>query len=164
MGGFMQFTESDSGSKDRAKKRAKRFSEQLTVEGRWRLKAWWYEVWMTARMYCLAWAFDTGTLFSTIRIEESRSMPEGYPYEVAFSSQNEMVNSMIIAGGYAINPKSGRIVDYAQFVHDGHFTVGGRWMPPKPFLRQAIEDHRAELDMILKNCIEKVAETEWAGD
>lgn len=163
MGGFMQFTETDFGSKGRAKKATERFPKRLTAEGKWRLKAWWLKVLGTAQMLCLAWAFDTGTLYSTIRIEENRPMPEGFPFEVAYASQNQMINSMIMAGGMAINPKTGRIVDYAQAVHDGHFTTGGRWIPERPFLREAVNMHSTELDAILNKCVEESIQREWVG-
>jgi len=164
MSGFIRFTETDYGSKRRAKKATEEYSKRLTMEGKWRLKAWWYEVLGTAQMLCLAYAFDTGTLWESIRIEEGRPMPEGYPYEVAFASQNEMINSMIIAGGIGINPKTGRVCDYAQAVHDGHFSRSGAWIPEKPFLREAIERHMAELDKILDTCIKKVGREVWAGE
>lgn len=111
MGGFIKFTETDFGSKSRAKYRAKRFSERLTTEGKWRLKEWWNRVLLTAQMLCLGWAFDTGTLWGSIRIEEKDiGSREGFPFEVAFTSENVMIHSQIIAGGSDyINPKTGRI-------------------------------------------------------
>lgn len=165
MGGFVEFTESDLGSKGRAKKACRDFPTRITKEGKWRLKAWWQRVLTTAQMLCMGWAFDTGTLWGSIRIEENKQYDEGFPYEVVFGSKNEMINSQIVAGGTDyLNPKTGRVCDYAQAVHDGHFTRSGRWIPEKPFLRMAIEMHRAELDKILQECITIGEKQEWVGD
>lgn len=164
MSGFMRFTETDFGSKGRAIKATEDFPKKLTSECRWRLKVWWFIVWQEARTLCMGWAYDTGTLHDTIRIEEDKPMPEGYPFEVSFASQNKILTSMIVAGGILINPKTGRIVDYAQAVHDGHFTVSGKWVPPRPFLEIAIELHRPELDAILKICMETTEREVWAGE
>lgn len=156
------FVETDYGSKGRAKAAAKGFSIEVTKEAKWRLKAWWFRVKETARALC---PVDTGTLQATIRIQEKGlAMEGGYPFEVVYAPQNELISSEIIAGGMLINPKTGRIVDYAQAVHDGHFTRGGKFTPPQPFLQNAINLHIKELDKILGDAIKMAESKVWIGD
>lgn len=68
----------------------------------------------TAKTLC---PVDTGALMSSIRWERRG------PYEAA----------LIAGGGGFINPRTGREVDYARYVHDGTSR-----MPARPFLLQAI--------------------------
>jgi len=64
---------------------------------------------------------DTGALMRSIRAERRG------PYETA----------LIAGGGGFINPRTGREVDYARYVHDGTSR-----MPARPFLLQAIISQR----------------------
>lgn len=159
-GGFIQFTETDFGSKGRAKRATEEFPKGITREGKWRLEAWWFQVLQTARALC---PVDTGTLMSTIRIEMKGTSETG-SYEISFVPKSDMLNSEIVAGGMLINPKTGRMCDYAQAVHDGHFTRSGKWVPEQPFLRMAVNLHIHELDKILLECVDKNVRTIWVGE
>lgn len=64
---------------------------------------------------------DTSALMSSIRAERRG------PYESA----------LVAGGGGYINPRTGREVDYARYVHDGTSR-----MPARPFLLQAIISQR----------------------
>lgn len=158
--GFWELIETDYGSKGRAKTATEQFPIEVTKEAKWRLKAWWYTVKETARALC---PVDTGTLQSTIRIQERGRPPEGY-YEVVYAPKNELINSQIIAGGLMVNPKTGRICDYALAVHDGHFTRSGKFIPEQPFLRMAIQLHIKELDKILADSVKMAERKVWVGD
>jgi len=72
----------------------------------------WYEA--SARAFC---PVDTAALMSSIRTEVRG------PHEIA----------LIAGGGGFINPRTGRKVDYARFVHDGTSR-----MPARPFMMQAV--------------------------
>jgi len=163
MSGFIEFTETDYGSKARAKAVLEEFPKELTAECRWRIRVWWEKVLDMARQLCAAWAYDTGTLYNTIRIED-QTISLGGSFEKAVSPEAELIDSMIVAGGLLINPKTGRICDYAQAVHDGHFTRGGRWIPPKPFLQVAIDMFTEELITIINTALDKTINTIWIGE
>lgn len=72
---------------------------------------------------------DTAALMISIRAERRG------PYKTA----------IIAGGGGYINPRTGREVDYARYVHDGTSR-----MPARPFLLQAIliEVHKFALEML----------------
>lgn len=157
--------ETDMGSKGRAQTACKEFPMELSAETSWRLRVWWEKVLMTAKALC---PIDTGTLSTSGRIETMSGPTEGGAlgefYEKAMGFDNELINSMIVFGGLLINPKTGRICDYAQAVHDGHFTVNGRWIPPRPFIEMAINIHIAELESIIGKSVDKAAEAVWTGE
>lgn len=157
---FISITETDNGSKGRAITAADRFPEELSVEAKWKIRVWWEKVLDTARALC---PVDTGTLQTTIRIEDI-DMDFGSYFEKTFSPQHELINSQIVAGGLLVNPKTGRVCDYAQAVHDGHFTRSGRWMPPVAFIEMAIQIHSPELDYIMSKALDKVINTVWVGN
>jgi len=158
---FIDIIETDYGSKARAIKATKKFSKELTAKARWRLVYWWEEVLATARALC---PVKTGTLQTTGRIEEIDPSIGGY-FEVGMTLEDtNMISKMIVFGGMLINPDTGRLCDYAQAVHDGHFTRSGRWIPPNPFIEMAIQIHMQELDVILGKSIDEVIETVWIGE
>ena len=71
---------------------------------------------------------DTGSLKTSIRLQV-RPRPSAHKINVSVS-----------AGGYVTNPKTGLKVNYASFVE-----YGTRKMAPRPYMRPAIEKHKAEL-------------------
>jgi len=164
--GFFQHTETDLGSKGRAKVACEELPLKITQEAKWRMKVVWFKVLETARSLCMGYGiFRTGTLYRTIRIEEKgTTIGEGAPFEVVFTSKSEMISSEIVAGGLLINPETGRICDYAQAVHDGHFTRGGSWVPPRPFIRDAVYIHIDELLKAAGQGIDSAVNTIWIGD
>lgn len=153
-------TESDFGSKGRAKTATGRLGPEISKETKWRLRAWWERVKETAKSLCVGYgAFDTGSLYRTIRIERKAISIGGAPtFMVTVSPEHELINSQIVAGGMLINPKTGRIVDYAAAVHDGSMK-----MPARPFLQDAVNIHINELNKILNDGIDKALNTVWVG-
>lgn len=76
-------------------------------------------------------------------------------------AQHELIKHKIVAGGMLTHPKTGRIVDYAQAVHDGHFTPNGTFVPPNPFIDTAINIHIGELYQILEQSVDNSVNTVW---
>lgn len=112
---------------------------------------------------------DTGALDSTIRLEDiSASMESSIGTEMGYTppisediQSTEVVREAgfgkrIVAGGMAINPRTGREVDYASYVHDGHFTKGGGFVMPRPFLDDAMREAEAYLESVWTKYSQKV--------
>lgn len=160
---FIEITETDMGSKARAKKATERFPKELTAQTRWKLVYWWEQVLATAQALC---PVKTGTLQATGRIEETDpSIGVGSYFERGMTIEDvNMISKMIVFGGMLVNPDTGRICDYAQAVHDGHFTRSGRWIPPNPFIEMAIQIHIQELYSILGKSVDDVINTVWVGE
>ena len=76
-------------------------------------------------------AVDTGSLRDSIRVEEVPTQNEDYMRQIR-----------VRAGGYVTNPKTGRKVDYAQFVE-----------AREPFLEPAFEMVRDNILSILNELI-----------
>jgi len=74
---------------------------------------------------------DTGSLQRSIRRQHHVS--EGHIHSVA-----------VTAGGYVVNPKTGRLVDYGPYLE-----YGTSKMPPSPFMQPALEMSRALLLAVL---------------
>lgn len=81
-----------------------------------------------AKMLCRAMAYDTGSLMKSIS-KEKIARPAGNVFSIS-----------VTAGGRITNPKTGRLVDYAIYVHEGTSR-----QPGKPFLRMAYEWNRERL-------------------
>lgn len=147
------FTEKDFGTKRKAREACKRVVKKLDRKFKEAARAYWMKVWMDARMLCRTMAYDTGTLYSSIRLiwmVGYQGGPEqpfaGEVFDVAVSSEGVDMVAMIKAGGEGyINPKTGWYVDYAQAVHDGT-----RYMIARPFLTMAIDMNEAYLSEILQ--------------
>lgn len=120
---------------------------------------WWKRVRDLAKSKC---PVDTGTLQSTIRIIYSPVTEIGFGafYEVTATETNIEVDRMLVAGGMLINPKTGRICDYAEVVHDG-FPPENR--PANPFLDDAINEMEPELMTIMSQFMNEI-EREWRRD
>lgn len=79
---------------------------------------------------------DTGALMGSIRVE-----PRG-PHAVA----------LVAGGAQYVNPRTGRPVDYARFVHDGTSRT-----PARPFLLQAVLSERLRfVREVLKRTVEAI--------
>jgi len=161
---FWGFAESDFGSKGRTKKAVETLPIEIDKQEKWRLRAWWFRVKETAKTLFMGYrAFDTGTLYRTIRIEQKGVSVWGAPtFMVTFSPEHELIDSQIVAGGMLINPKTGRICDYAESVHDG--TGRNLSKGERPFLRDAINIHLNELNRILNTGVDKALNTVWVGE
>jgi hypothetical protein len=158
--GFLVLDETDLGSKARARMACDELPNSIARETRWRLRLWWYQVLETAKALC---PVDTGTLWLTIRVEEGTPDSPNFEMIVALP-QDTLINMSIVAGGLLINPKTGRICDYAQAVHEGHFIRSGNWIPPRPFLSDAMNMHQDELYRIIDRSMEKSIDTVWVGE
>ena len=102
-----------------------------------------------ARSHC---PVDTGTLRRTIRLEDEPKGGGGLGGKIHGEVERRAgFGKRITAGGMLINPKTGRICDYATFVHDGHYTVKGNFVPARPFLDEALRD----ADQFLIKCADK---------
>jgi len=144
--GFI-FGETDHGTKRQCITALRRTSKKLSKKFIEAMNQYWWKVFQTTKRLCIEMgAFDTGTLYESIRLIYQYE-PTGGLFEVAASSAGVDVVAMIkIGGGTFINPKTGKVVDYAQAVHDGT-----RYMSPRPFLTLAI----AECEPFLQNILQK---------
>ena len=84
-------------------------------------------------------AVDTGSLRQSIRIEVGKTIVPGLSstglYEIARTDVDNYAY-IIAGGGGIINPRHKREVDYAQAVHDGHFTTKKQKIAVITFNRQ----------------------------
>ena len=143
-------TETDSGTKESAKRALSETYRKLDKEFVEAVKEYWYRVWLTAKQLCLQYgAFDTGALYESIELVWER-VPYGGLFEIRVSSRGTEVVAMIRVGGSGyINPKTGKFIDYAQAVHDGT-----RYMNARPFLTDAIALNEGFLQAILTKHID----------
>lgn len=107
---------------------------------------------------------DTGTLRASIRLENEPKGGGGLGGKIHGEVERHAGwGKRVVAGGMLINPKTGNICDYATFVHDGHFTRTGSFVPPRPF----IDDALREADEYLIKCADKYLAKigkEWEKD
>lgn len=116
------------------------------------LVLWWQKVVMDAKAACLAYgAYDTGALYESIRtITRDDAGELGQHWEKVVDI-NPMLDRVLVAGGAPyINPKTKKIVDYAQAVHDGHVTSGGNYVSRRPFLTDAVTANLPDLHKLLE--------------
>ena len=146
-----QFTETDSGTKEKAKRALGRTHRDLGKKFREAAESYWWKVWETARQLCIEFgAFDTGTLYESIRLIWQYE-PYGGLYEVGVSSAGVNMYAMIKVGGMEyINPKTGRVCNYAQAVHDGT-----QYMAARPFLTDAIAICEGYLQAVLQGSVDE---------
>lgn len=144
-----------------------RIQEHANERFREAIDEWWEKVRDLAKTLCRDMGvWDTGTLHDTIRIiSGGTELGIGYGgyYEVVVSPTDIQVDRMLIAGGMLINPKTGRICDYAEAVHDGHFTKSGTYVAGRPFLSMALDLAEPELRLILNKFMDE-QEKEWMRD
>ena len=148
--GFI-FTETDSGTKEKAKLALGRTHRDLGRKFREAAESYWWKVWETARQLCIEYgAVDTWTLYESIRLVWQYE-PYGGLYEVGVSSAGVNMYAMIKVGGMEyINPRTGRPVNYAQAVHDGT-----RYMVARPFLTDAIAMNEGYLQAVLQGNVDE---------
>lgn len=53
----------------------------------------------------------------------------------------------------------GAAAPYAGYVHDGHMSTGGTWVPGDPFMQDAIDQYAGSFGDTISAAIEKLAET-----
>ena len=76
---------------------------------------------------------DTGSLQKSIR--KQHHLSQGHVHSIGVS-----------AGGYIVNPKTGRIVNYARYLE-----YGTSRMPPHPYMTPALEQNRPFLVLVLRD-------------
>ena len=76
---------------------------------------------------------DTGSLQTSIR--KQHHVSQGHIHAIGVS-----------AGGYIVNPKTGRIVNYARYLE-----YGTSRMPPRPYMTPALEQNRPFLVLLLRD-------------
>jgi len=152
------FTKTDEGTEKKTRRAMKRVVKYNKDEFEKAIMRYWWKVWQDARRLCMEYgAYDTGTLYDTIRIEWNPAGVGGPTYEVAVGPDRVEVIGMIRAGGMLINPKTGKIVNYAESVHEG--TGKNLAKGPRPFLTDAILMNESFLDQIINKYLNKLGET-----
>lgn len=153
-------TETDKGSKQRAIRATVETAKVGATASQQEMLRWLNRVVMIAKQLC---PVDTGTLARTIRIVTQA--PTGGFFEVTKDPLSNQigVTALITAGGWMINPKTGRICDYAQLVHDGGPTSrGAGYRAGIPFLTMAIDQSESEYQQMVKRIGDAHAKR-WAG-
>ena len=141
-----------------------RMDEVAETEFEKLINDWWRRVRDLAKSLCREMgAYDTGTLYNTIRIIYAPMTPVGFGafYEVTAGPRSINVDRMLVAGGLLINPNTGRICDYAQVVHDGGGI--GRNARPREFMTIALEIMEPELMTIMEGMVSQ-QEREWGRE
>jgi len=153
----IEIRESDDGTKQALADALKMLQEGIGEgkEIRKELGDVWKKIRDDAKALCRIMAYDTGTLWSTIRIS---SIPTGTMLG-GFSKIKAITifEGTIIAGDITkINPKSNKPCDYAMWVHDGHRDKSGKMVPPKPFLTESIAKNEDELNKAIDRALKKL--------
>jgi len=159
---LIKIQETDMGSKDRARKAIGEIIQHRPVEFNQKMQEYVSSVYRDARRLCpVGTSFSTGikgyvggTLRSSIRLQKPQHVPKGSHV----AGRDIGLDFYIIAGGPPFrNPNTGRIVNYAQAVHDGTMK-----MAPRPFLTQALDMNRAKQDKAMKEYLDSI-ERRWKG-
>jgi len=133
--------ESGNGTKVACQKALKKLTKDVAKAYKKAVTEYWWHVYETARRLCIEYgAIDTWALYQTIELIWEHEY-SGDLYEIAISSTSgvEMTAMIRVGGTGAINPKTGRYVDYAAIVHDGGpHPRGGGYFRARPFLTDAI--------------------------
>lgn len=149
--------EDDAGTKKSLEDALKRLQRGIEEgkEIRDELDTVWKKIRDDAKSFCRAMAYDTGTLWGTIRIS---SVPSGMMLGGFSKIKSIMIfDKAIIAGDITkINPKSKKPCDYAMWVHDGHRDKLGKMVPPKPFLTEALAKNETELNKAIDRALKKL--------
>lgn len=158
--------ETDRGSKKRAMQATTRTARAGATATQREMIQWLNKVVMVAKGLCPIGTpastgmkgYIGGTLATTIRVVTQA--PTGGFFEITKDPlQNKIgVTALITAGGWLINPNTGRVCDYAQAVHDGTFK-----MAPRPFLTMAIDQCEPEYRLMVKK-IQDAQANAWKGD
>jgi len=153
-----EMTEDDGGTKEKVGKIIKQDRQAVAENFEQAMDVWWMNVKATAERLCIEYkCVDTWTLFNSIRIEFIGAGPHGaYAVTGEVYGPIEITRLIVAGGGVYINPKTGRVCDYAESVHDG--TGKNIAKGPRPFLTDAIEVERPELRRILTRFFDKIKE------
>lgn len=150
-------TETDLGTKQQTKEWLERKFSDKTQWGRiW--AEFWEKVELDAFILCPKESWGLALSIRVVNAEEVQGLRQAPVFGAAsryvgpaYVMEN---NKAIVAGGLSyINPKTGKPVTYAQAVHDGHFTKTGSWVPPNPFLTDAVARNLPYLDFLIDRYI-----------
>jgi len=152
--GTVTLHETDYGTKDSTRKAIKRILRKKPKKFRDAIEKYIDSVLLDAKNICRQRAYDTGALHDSIRVERQKDVGGG-----SFEAGRDVFNEfMILAGGAPfINPKTGKVVDYAQAVHDG---VPSRGRPVVPFLTDAVAMNKPTYDRLADEYL-KWIQKEW---
>ena len=150
--------EDDAGTKGALLENLGETQETLIETAYAKLDEVWQAILEDAIMSC---PFDTGTLMSTIRLEEGGTGTEegiGYTPQGTGEKAISIYDSTIVAGDpNAWNSKKNEPCIYAEWVHDGSYNVRTKKMnEPNPWLEEAIEKHEAELDAAIEDMMNAI--------
>jgi hypothetical protein len=152
----MVIQEDDGGTKKQIKKKVKQVDDTIGEDIKAEIEAWWLEVLQTAQELSLP--MDTGSLRDSIRIEDASFVQSSFM--VTGDVGEEIANKIIVAGDYVHFNRHGQpSAEYAEAVHEGHPTRGGKGLVEgRFFLDIALMLHEAELMEILSRVVEKKIE------
>jgi len=157
-------TETDFGTKKKARKAIKRIERGKGKKFHQAMKEYVEAVLADARLMCPVGTpmstgipnYVGGSLKGSIRLI-TREVAKGGEFVAGRDITEEY---MIVAGGAPfINPNTNRFVDYAQAVHDGTSK-----MAPRPFLTDALAKNKQKFDMIIDRYMKSAYEEEWVKD
>lgn len=159
---LIKIQETDMGSKTRAQKAIQDIQQHRPVEFNKAMMDYVNSVLRDARRLCpIGTPFSTGikgyvggTLRHSIRLQKPQHVPKGSHV----AGRDVGLDFYIIAGGPPFrNPNTGRIVDYAQAVHEGTMK-----MAPRPFLTMALDMNRPKQEKAVKEYLDSI-ERRWGG-
>lgn len=147
--------ESDNGTKQRLKDRLEKDQEKISKDVANNLEEVWQKIFDWAFINC---PYETGTLQSTMDlvINDVGLMSGAWTTSKAIT----IFDSTISAGDESASRPDGYPCIYATWVHDGHFTPQGIWVPPQPWLADAIAMFEDELWDAIKRVMDALEKGE----
>jgi len=150
--------ESDGGTKKQVSDNLGKVSGQLNAELSERLEKIWNDIYNDAIANC---PVDTGSLVGTIKldVDAGNLQASGAGIDIMSTGMSENIfNGTITAGDDAVVNPINKIPTswYAIWVHDGHYTVDGVWVPEQPFLENALAAHEAELEQAMDEALKNI--------
>lgn len=158
--------ETDSGTKKKIVKASEKFQLKVTEEIKDKIEDWKMAVYCDAVEKCPK---VTGTLAATIRWEPSGYIGGGGEKVVMPLGGEEgetLFDEVLVAGGLLVNPRTGIICNYAEWVHDGVATPyrGAMKRAPQPFLTDALYSNMDALINILIEAYNEGTQEAWSGE
>lgn len=143
--------EDDGGTKKKTLEKMKQLSSYLNVYVAYELDKIWKDVEDDARIMC---PFETGSLRDTIRtIKSPIGQLTGNWSRV---KEVKVFDRTLVAGDETkSNYKTGRPVNYATWVHDGHNMRDGSFWEGVPFLAEALAKNDGKIMRAIENAEKK---------
>lgn len=147
--------EDDAGTKKETKKATEKLKKDLDdgTEIAKELDKVWKAIKDDAYNACPK---ETGALARTIRVVK---IPMGVSVGgLSRIKELTIFDRSIVAGDITkTNPKTGKPIDYASWVHDGHRMKDGRMFAGVPFLTMAMAKHDVDLNKAIEKALKKLA-------